>query len=299
MIQDLSIRNMRENKYRIVVRIVKTKYWTPTDPHNAYRKLRKIINNTILDKSLLFISEKALKVLTGDIYDEARLSVKNVDILAGKIHRIVWCRLLRKYVNWKILNTICNVHIEDISRHIHFTISRCISKLDFISIFKPTSGCGIDASFLPYMYVTDVQDSYVNIIKKLWLDYRHRLWGIVIVDGDLSLICKRGHLILTSRRTYVKGTMNVGPLVNVLSRSFLRKFFLKSMTVVYYVGYSIPPKLIFLLSRRARKYMYNRYGMTLLENVMCLEAENYKTITWSSLINTTNVPMVYIRVSKG
>ncbi len=281
------------------MRIVKMRYWTPSSLKKAYRKLKRVISRTILENSILFISEKALRVLTGDIYDEANIEVSNLDIIVGKIHRILWCKLLRKYVSTRIVNTICSVYIEDLSRHIHFTASRCFSKLDLVGIFKPTSGCGIDASFLPYMYVTDVRDLYREVIDKLWIEYQDKLWGIAVVDGDLALICKRCPLILTSRRTYVKGAVNVGPLVNIISRSFLRKFFLKSMTITYYAGHRLPPKFLFLISRKIRRYMSNRYGMTLLENVACLEAEDYRSITWSSLIETTNVPMIYVRVSKG
>ncbi len=287
-----------KQRYRLKIRLVKTRYWTPKKLDSAIKYLSRIIERNYIRNSILFISEKALRVLTGDIYDESRISTSLLDILFTRIHKFVWCRIFRNYVRENILNTICSVRDEDLAKHLHFTVARCCVK-SVLSCLKPTSGCGIDASYLPYMYVTDLEDRYVQVVNNLWSRYCNKLLAIVVVDSDLSLVERKGSIILTSRPTYVKNVINVGFLTYIISKSFLRKFFIKTMTVTYYVGKINDSRTFFILSKFLRRYMYNRYGMTLLEQVMCFEAVDYTGITWNMLLQTVNYPMAFVKISKG
>jgi len=286
---------------RVRIHRVKTGYWTPRRLESAYSFLYRLTLRGVERTSrpvLIVLSEKPLRVLLGHIYDEGVVKISLLSrILTWLVYYCAWCGVLRKILPRR-MSPLCQVPLDDIARHKRYVATQCLT--DILSLLKPFSECGVDVSMLPYTYALRVRDDFRPVIDRLYQDLRSRaggrIIGIAVVDSDFTLIPRRLRSIaLTSRKVYVSGAVNLGFITYLLGRvRSLRRAFIKTPTLVYYTGRRLSLYTLLLLLKRVHRYLRSVYGLNILENAVCLEANSYKTITWSMLSNTVNYPLILV-----
>ncbi len=276
---------------------IKSKYWKPRkDVQNLYKKIYKKVHRFVNRHSIVFISEKALLVACGLIYDEGLIKVRFVDILNVKIFKTFWCSIFRRFLRDFIFESLCLVKDEDLARHIHLCSS--LFNFNILSLLKPVSTYGVDASLLPYLYVTYPNPNNYGIVIDIVnrLSDKLRCLGVCVIDSDVSLIHKKFKIVLTSRPVYIKNCINLGILTYLLSKSPFRKFFIRCPTVTYAVS-KLGVHYLFSMGRIVEKYIKSIPVRTVIETYRYVGATSYTDITWSQLCKLIpHYPVVIIRL---
>ncbi len=290
---------------KVKVYRLRTRYWIPRRQEDAYRYILTVLIRGIKKTkgpSLILISEKPLRVILGQIYPEDKIRCSKLSrFVALVLHHYVWCRLLRHILPRRMI-TLCEVDLEDICRHKHYASTQC--RANILSLLKPFSECGVDVSLLPYTYALRVRDDIRSIIHRLYRDLlratQRKLVGVAVIDSDFSLALRSlKSLILTSRSTHVGCSLNLGFITYLLGRTrALRRLFIKTPTIVYYTGIRLNTSFILMLVQRAHKYLQSTYGINIVDNMLILEADSYKSITWRDLSRTIHSPLLILELVK-
>jgi len=279
---------------KVKIRRIVTSYWFPVGPERTVRRLCRLLRNHVSKRTIVVISEKALLISCGYIYDELLIRIGKTSQRIVDLYRSLWCRLFRRLLKDFVYESICSVRVEDIARHAVFCSRSCRGHV--LSILKPVSTCGVDASGLPYYYVTDPSADYRKVIDSVYKQLNVR--SIIVADSDTSLIVKKIHLVLTSRPVYLNFCINLGVLTYVLSR-LRSRLFIKCPTMTYAVG---DPTLRsyrgFIILKRVEKYRKACYGRSVIEMMRLLLSKDYTSVTWRQLSHSRpHYPVILVEFS--
>ncbi|NPA69599.1 MAG: hypothetical protein GXO26_02220 [Crenarchaeota archaeon] len=276
---------------RVKIRRISTRYWLPIGPERTLLKLRKILRSNVNNRTIVILSEKALLISCGYIYDEGLINVNKFSKFMVRLYRDIWCKIFRRLLKDFVYDSICNVRVDDIVRHALFCSRTC--KGHILSLLKPVSTCGVDASGLPYYYVTNPGVDYRNIIDELYK--RLRVRSIIVADSDTSLIIKKLNIVLTSRPVFLNFCINLGVITYILSR-LRSRLFIKCPTMTYSVG---DPTLCsyrgFLLLKKVERYRRACYGRSVTEMMRFLLSSDYTSVTWTQLsLSRPHYPIILV-----
>ncbi len=266
MIQNMKVRIGR----------ISSRYWIPIGPSGTVGRICKILKGRVSKRSIVIISEKALLISCGYIYDEKTININTLSRNIVKVYRAFWCNLLKNLLKDFVYESICNVRLDDISRHAILCSRVC--KLNILSLLKPVSTCGVDASGLPYYYVTYPCADYRDIINKIYRKLNPR--AIIVADSDVSLIVRKLRIVLTSRPVFVRSCINLGVVTYILSR-LRSRLFVKCPTMTYIVGdKSLSTYRGFLILRKVERFRKACYGRSVTEMSRLLGSRDYTSVTW-------------------
>jgi len=276
---------------RVRIARVRSRYWLPIGPSQTVKRICKILKRRVNRRTIVIISEKALLTSCGYIYDESLIKVGKLRKKIIDTHRQAWCRFFRKMLKDFVYESICNVDLDDISRHAVLCSRVCGASL--LSLLKPVSTCGVDASGLPYYYVTYPSIDYRWIVECIYVRTRPR--AIVIADSDVSLIVKNLKIVLTSRPVLLKFCINLGVITYVLSR-IRPRIFIRCPTMTYLAGDPYFRSYRgFLLLRKVERFRKACYGRSVTEMSRLLGSRDYTSVTWLSLSRSRpHYPLVLV-----
>lgn len=270
-------------------------YWYPGTDYLASLviKLKRIIN----DGDILVLSEKALSVALGNIYDESSIpSDPLTSLLAKAVNDILWLRCLRKlFKDPRTPLMLSRLPKEALVKH-----KKLALKVGGLKHFlKPLSECGIDTSNLPYSYVSlplSKANEEARRIREGILKETGKLVNVLIIDTDRAFLLNGLRCIaIATRPSWVRGVVDLGFIGYILGRALGLKPY---PTPVAYEGTWLGLPRIMKLAKVAERAMGHGLGRNLWEMVQRLGRRSYAEVTWIDMRSSKHHPVVLVRVSR-
>ena len=222
-------------KYRVVK--VSSKIWKPK--MDLAKTLEEMLKGRVENGDFVVLSEKALAVALGFIFDEENVKPSKISkVFTFFWMRIVWgwflgplCRLKASTIGW-----LKNYPLEEGSAHKQLTLKF----VGILQTLKPTSEGGIDGSNLPGRLVALPIKNLKPLLENLKTILSRRL-GVnltfMVVDSDRVYILKNKsfNLAISTRKTCFREIVYMGFLAYILGRVF-RRFFKPNATPLMVVG---------------------------------------------------------------
>lgn len=255
-----------------------------------------LIGNIASNGDYLVVSEKALSTALGLLYDESVIpSDPYSKLMTFLISRILWGKLLGVMcrLSHDTMELLSKYPVPEGTRHKKLAL-RIGGPLQAL---KPTSEAGIDTTNVPAHLVSLPLTKPFNVAHEIREHIFEKLGiylKVVIVDSDKCYKLKPvSNLILTSRKTELPSSINLGFLSFLIART-LRKLFSPYATPI---GFS-PPNLsideLLIVSELADRARGVGAGRTLheMERTFGIKAIN---ITWSLLGSIPHYPIVIVK----
>jgi F420-0:gamma-glutamyl ligase-like protein len=276
---------------------LRSNIWRPkTDFKN---KIVDMVRSVAADRDYVVVSEKALSVALGLLYDES--SIKNdlySKVMTYLTTRVLWGTLLVHVckLSPETLRLLRNYPLTDGARHKKLAL-RVGGPLQAL---KPTSEAGIDTTNLPgYLVSLPLKKPFEiareireHIAERLKIDTR-----VVIADSDkcyrFKLLPK---LVLTSRKTDMPSSVNLGFLSFLAARA-LEKLFSPYATPLGFSPCDIDLEELLLVSELADRARGPGAGRTLLEVERRLGIKASE-LTWEALDSLPHYPVVVVKKVK-
>ncbi len=276
---------------------LRSEIWRPkTDFKN---KIVEMVRGVALDEDYVVISEKALSVALGLIYDESTIkSDPYSKVVTYLSTRLLWGSLLGRVcrLSPETLRLLRNYPLVDGARHKKLALR--VGGL--LQALKPTSEAGIDTTNLPgYLASLPLEKPFEiareireHVAKRLKVDVR-----IVIADSDKCYRFKPvPRLILTSRKTEIPSSVNLGPISFLVARA-LDRFFSPYATPLGFSPRDLDLDELLIVSELADRARGPGAGRTIfeVEKKLGLKATE---ITWEALDSLPHYPVVVVKKVK-
>ncbi|MFW6110657.1 MAG: coenzyme F420-0:L-glutamate ligase [Thermoproteota archaeon] len=178
-------------KYKTLA--VVSDYWRPGEDY--LKLIIEGLKGKISDGDFVVISEKAISIATGQIFDEETMKPS----LTAKLIARYWMRLVWGYIlgplckfGGRLLGYLRRYPLKVGSRHKQFVLNYS----GFLPALMFGSEGGIDGSNLPYAYVSlplvDAGKIAEKILRELELRLGKKVW-VMIVDTDKTYSFKNFH----------------------------------------------------------------------------------------------------------
>ncbi|MCS7127696.1 MAG: coenzyme F420-0:L-glutamate ligase [Sulfolobales archaeon] len=269
------------------------KYWYPGT--NVASEIARVYGNLVRPGDLIAISEKALCVSKGLLYDEGVIHPDPFTKFAAYIvNRVIWGKFLRELFNERTRHFLLKTPLNYIASHKKLSL-----KLGGLKHFiKPLSEAGIDATNLPYTYVSlpiRNADKEAKILRDDLVKLLKTSLGVLIVDSDRTFKLRNfANLAIATRPSSVRGVIDLGGIAYFIGRT-LNELFVEYPTPVAYAGKWIGLTNILKVARLADKLMGYGLGRNVLEMVSNLGRESFSEVLWSDMSRVRHYPAVLIR----
>jgi F420-0:gamma-glutamyl ligase-like protein len=276
---------------RLKVIKIKTRYWRP---YTDYIELiSESVKKLLEDGDILCISEKAVSVAIGNIVDESKIKPSFLaKILAAQWVRKFWAGPLGRLVKFKrktIMN-LKNYPLIEGAKHKEV----CLRYSGFLQSLRHYSEGGIDASNLPYSYVSLPLKNPENIAKLI----QNRInedscldTTVMILDGDTTYSYRNLHL--APRRIHVKGIIHFGGFITFVLGRILG--FLERSTPLAISGVCLNPDRALWFAELAHSLSGPGAGRTVWSMSEKMGSSITGT-TWKMIESVEHAPIVLIRV---
>lgn len=272
---------------------LRTPYWRPET--NYIRVVLDAVEPLVQDGDIVTVSEKALSVARGLIADESNI---RPGLLARLISRIwmrrIWGGPLGKITKLRrrTLRRLRNYPVLEGGAHKELALRYA----GFLQALRHFSEGGIDASNLPYSYVSlplrdglEVADEIRTAIE----DRTGRRVMVMIVDGDTTYSFRNLHL--APRRLRVKGLIHLGGFLTfVLGRALNLK---RRATPIAVSGKELNPDYALTLAHIAHRVRGFGAGGTVWDMARRFKVD-LTGVTWEMLESVTHRPLVILRVEE-
>lgn len=292
---------VNEGNQRVVIKVLKKpfRYWYP-----GVDVAREIINRYkeyLVEKSIVAISEKAISVALGNIYDESLVKADPISKYFTKIvDSYLWGRVLCKFFrrSEEFFELLRETPLEYLASHKKLSIKYG----GLIHFIKPYSEAGIDTTNLPYHYVSlplknadkIARDIRVDIVKSINKDIY-----VLILDSDRTFKFKYiSNFAISTRPSYIDGIIDLGGLGYILGKMFPRSF-KEYPTPVAYSGEWFGLPRILKLSRIAEKSMGHGLGRTAVEMLRNLGRRSFSEVKWRDMSKIKHYPVLIITINKS
>lgn len=286
---------MARLKVKIKILRKRFRYWYPgTDVVNEIvNKYGMYIDNG----DILVLSEKALAIALGNIYDE---NVIDADIFTKTATfftmRILWGNILKfVFKNPDIVKIIKSSPLNVIAVHKKLGLRYG----GFKHFLKPISEAGIDTTNLPYKYVSLPLKNSFGMLNNIRMEVFRRLGKVVnilVIDSDKTFKPKKlRYIAFSTRISSVKGVIDLGAYAYFVGKVF-KKYFTPYPTPVAYVGIDLSLPLILRIAKVCSKYMGSGLGRNFLEMVRNLNVEDFNKIKWIDMVKTYHYPAVLAKL---
>ena len=285
-------------KWRNYIAIpLRSKIWRPkTDFKN---KIVEMVRGVALDGDYVVVSEKALSVALGFLYDESSIkSDPYSEIVTYLTTRVLWGLLLGRVckLSPETLLLLRSYPLANGARHKKLALR--VGGL--LQALKPTSEAGIDTTNIPgYLVSLPLEEPFEvareireHISEKLKADVR-----VVIADSDKCYRFKPlPKLILTSRKTEMPSSMNMGFLSFLVARA-LNRLFSPYATPLGFSPRDIDLEELLIVSELADRARGPGAGRTLLEVERRLGVKASE-VMWEALDSFPHYPVVVVKKVK-
>jgi F420-0:gamma-glutamyl ligase-like protein len=187
---------------------IKTKYWRPyTD---FLKIISKSLEKLLKDGDIICVSEKSLSVALGTIVDESSIKPSSLaKFLSAFWVRKFWAGPLGNMVKFKrrTITNLRNYPIIEGAKHKEI----CLRYSGFLQALRHYSEGGIDASNLPYSYVSLPLEKPCKIalrIRDYVKDHVKKNSTVMIVDGDSTFSYRNLHI--APRKVEFRGLIHFG-----------------------------------------------------------------------------------------
>jgi F420-0:gamma-glutamyl ligase-like protein len=275
---------------KVVTRAIRTRYWKPGDDY--HKIILDAISAELKDADVVAVSEKALAVAQGRIFDE---SIARPGLVARGLASF-WMRLVWGFV----LSRLCHMKPVNIKRLRAYPLREgarhkqvCLEHVGFLQALRPFSEGGIDTTNLPYSLASlplECSKCVAEGIQKMIADRLGKKVTLAIVDSDKTY--SSGAIHLSSRQVEIPGVVNLGFLAYLIGRAFRWR---ARSTPIAWVGSQVSPDHALRLAglaNKARGYgagrtawdMAIRFGVGLTE------------VDWEMLEQVEHRPIVILRL---
>ncbi len=269
---------------------VRTRYWRPGTDYikEITRKLEKRVG----DGDIVSVSEKAVSTATGNIVDEAEINPGSfARFLAGFWTRRIWAGPLGRITKLRArtLDNLKKFPVKEGAAHKQLALREA----GFLQALRHYSEGGIDASNLPYSYVSLPLREPMREASRI-RDALERASGkkltVMIVDGDATYTWRNLHL--APRRVETPGLIYFGGFLTlVLSRILgLRP----RPTPIAVSGEPMNPDRALWLARDAHRASGRGAGRTVWGMSERL-GTSLTGVTWEMLEGVDHHPLVILR----
>jgi len=263
---------------------------------DALKLILKVYGDILKPNDFIVISDKALAVAYGYLYDESKLEVNLLDkILTYFVARFFWGRIFNNPFSLAIIHTLRDTPLEVLASHKKLALK--IGGLKHF--FKPVSEAGIDTSNLPGSYVSIPIKNINEIIDDLREVLTKKLGfnvNTLVLDTDKTYQLKFvSNVAFSTRPSNVPGIIDLGGLAYFLGKYF-RSYFYEYPTPVAYSGEWLGLKRILQLSRIVERYRGFGAGRDLIEMMWRLKVKSYEEITWKKLSKVKHYPVLVVRI---
>ncbi|MDK2372665.1 MAG: coenzyme F420-0:L-glutamate ligase [Candidatus Korarchaeota archaeon] len=267
------------------------RYWRPEA--DIIDLILKTYSHDLRDGDFLVISEKALSVALGEIFDESELKAGICVKVATDLVRKVWLFIGRICGIKGPFEEIASLPSDIISRHKALAL-----KVGGIKHFlKPLSEAGIDASNLPLSYVSlplRNPNRVADYIRERIEEETGRRVNVLIQDTDKSFLLKGSSLILTTRPSEVRGLRDWGALSYLLGMC-LKGLFKAFPTPVGYSGEKMDPIRLLKIARAAEFSRGWGTGRDVFEMATTFGVQP-NGVTWEMVEGSIHFPVVIVRL---
>ena len=283
----------RIGKRAILAKPIKCEYWKPGTDIIKY--LCSKLKGRIKNGDIIVLSEKALATALGAIVDESKIKPSTFSkIMVFLLMRILWGYILGILTKLKkeTLEWIREYPIAEGAAHKQLALVLG----GILQALKPSSEAGVDTSNLPYSYASLPLNncSIAGKLREALLKCLEANVGLMIVDSDRTYFNQKYNIALASRKTCIKGLINLGVLSYILGRAFRRHFKPKA-TPISYAGPPIPLPLMLEIAETADRVRGVGAGRTVFEM-----ARRFNTtlngVTWEMLSRVNHYPIVIVRI---
>jgi F420-0:gamma-glutamyl ligase-like protein len=203
---------------KYLTKVIKTEYWKPGD--DFIKIIIKSLNGHVKDNDIIVLSEKAISIALGKVVDESKTNPG----LIAKIIVLFWIRKVWGY----LLGPLCRLSKKNIERLRNYPIREglfhkqaTLNYAGFFQSLKHWSEGGIDVSNVPAFFACLPLENPKKIAEKVFKELKrffNKHLSVVIVDSDKTFSFHNLHL--TSRKTQVKGIINLGLIAYLIGRMF-------------------------------------------------------------------------------
>jgi len=271
------------------------KYWIPGT--NIVNEILKAYGKLLKNGDLIAISEKAICTAKGNIYDESRIiSVDPITKISSYIvNKLLWGKILSSKLPLEAVEMIRRIPIKYMAPHKKLALKYG----GLIQFLKPYSEAGIDATNLPYTYVSlplkeaDREARYIKykIERKLKIKV-----NILIIDTDRTFKIKGiDNIAITTRPSTVNGLIDMGGLGFIIGKIFKNKFFEEYPTPIAYKGTYMNLTDILEATKFADKLMGHGFGRNVMEMLNKIGKRSFEEVKWSDMYRIKHYPAIVIR----
>jgi len=272
---------------------IETGYWMPGDDYLEI--IADALGGRIGNGDILAVSEKALSAAKGRVVDESQVKP---GVLAKFLAR-VWIRIVWAH----FLGQICRLRHVNIRRLRDYPLKEgsahkqvALWHASFLQALLWGSEGGIDASNLPYSYVSLPLDDPQEMAEEIRLYLRERLGkkvAVIIVDTDKTYSC--GGLHITHRPKPLRGIYSFfGVAGYVLGRALRMR---RRSTPLAIAGSRMDVGLALDLAEASHRCRGSGAGLTVWDM-----AETFGVgitgVTWAMLRSLRHKPIVILRLKK-
>jgi len=277
-------------RFRVVRR--PSRYWLPgTD---VARAIARLYRGSVRRGDYVVVSDKALSVARGLIFDEARVGAGPCyAIPAYLVSRVLWGRLLSRPFSPRALAILRGTPIRLIAAH-----KRLALRVGgFKHFIKPVSEAGIDASNLPYSYVSIPARDAGRYAEELRSELCRAIGedvNLLVVDTDKTYkprwLC---NIAFSTRPSSVRGVIDLGGFSYFLGK-FMPDLFGEYPTPVAYSGRWPGLAELLRVSRVGERAMGHGAGRNVLEMAAAVGA-GICSVRWGDLASLKHYPAVVVR----
>lgn len=275
---------------KLKVTRIKTRYWRPGT--NVIEEIVSALEGRLKDGDIVAISEKALATGMGAVIDESLIKPGSLaKAIAGYWMPKVWGGPLGKLTRLKpkTLNNIKNYPLDYGAKHKQVALTNA----GFLQALRHYSEGGIDASNLPYSYVSlpiFKAEKVAHMIKEHLKLHEHKI-NVMIVDGDSTYSWRNLHL--SPRHVEVRGLIHFGGFITFVIGRILN---LRARpTPIAFVGRPINPDMALWLAKTAHKVSGPGAGRTAWGMSKRLNADLIG-VTYEMLEGYEHAPIVILRI---
>mgnify|MGYP001054286440 CR=1 FL=1 len=283
---------MLKMERRLVAEAVMTRFWMPGDDYLEVTVEAAKAN--LEDGDILVVSEKALSVAKGRIVDESKVKPGFVaQILARFWMRSIW--------GW-FLASVCHLKTENIKRLRNYPLREgsahkqvALWYASFPQALQWGSEGGIDASNLPYSYVSLPLNDPQQVAEELCLCLRERLGKkvtVMIVDTDKTY--SFGSFHFTPRPKPIESIHSLFGVVAYIAGRMLRLE--QRSTPLAIAGSRIDVDLALDLAEAAHRCRGSGAGLTVWDMAETFGV-NLTQVTWTMLQSLRHKPLAILRTN--
>ena len=272
---------------------LRTPYWIPGIDYIT--AVLKPIQQLVQEGDIVTVSEKSLSVAQGLIIDESKVKPS---LLAKFLSRVwmrrVWGGPLGKVTGLRkrTLMHLRSYPLLEGAAHKQVALS-CVG---FLQALRHYSEGGIDASNLPYSYVSlPLRDAsaVAERLRRVIEEKTGKKVVVMIVDGDATYSFR--NLYLAPRRLKVRGLIHLGGFLTfVLGRVFRLK---GRATPIAISGAELHPDYALTLADMAHRSRGRGAGRTVWSMARRFNV-GVTEVTWEMLESVVHRPIVLLRVDR-